>query len=55
MLAALRMWRGVVEGTVGYDLEMLCDIANNDREPKDGIAPALGPDEIDDLCERINS
>jgi hypothetical protein len=62
ILAALRLWQGVVEGIVyissqgfsGQLLESLCDIANNDREAKDGVPPALSPNEIDELCERIN-
>jgi hypothetical protein len=54
ILAALRLWQHAIEGTQA-DMEMLIDIANNDRPAGGREPPALSPGEIDALCERINS
>jgi hypothetical protein len=61
ILAALRLWQAFIEGQgVSWEGSMdqlngIVEIANNDREPKNGVPPALTAVEIDALCERINS
>lgn len=55
VLAALRAWQALETGITTFGIVQLSDlrdIADNDRTADDA---ALSPEEIDDLCERINT